>query len=148
MYTNKTWREKLNDDNPNHGKIVKILIPKPLDVDALVRQVPVGKLVTTKQLLDKLAKDAGADKTCSKVTGMFLRIVAEVAEENWQEGRNIDEITPYWRVVKTDGRLHPRFPGGTNGQARRLIDEGHEIIEGQGKKPPMVKGFESNLYQY
>jgi len=42
----KSWREKLTEEHPSHGKIIKILIPKPLDVDAIIRTVPEGKLVT------------------------------------------------------------------------------------------------------
>ena len=67
-----TWREKLENPHPGHGKICKILIPKPLDVDAVVRIIPKGKLVTDVQIREKLAKDNGADKTCSKVWESFL----------------------------------------------------------------------------
>ena len=82
-----TWREKLEHPHPSHGKICKILIPKPLDVDAVVRIIPKGKLVTDVQIREKLAKDNGADTTCSKVTGIFLRIAAEAAEENKSNGK-------------------------------------------------------------
>jgi hypothetical protein len=88
-----TWREKLENPHPSHGKICKILIPKPLDVDDVVRIIPKGKLVTDVQIREKLAKDNGADKTCSKVTGIFLRIAAEAAEEDKSNGKT--QITPY-----------------------------------------------------
>ena len=72
----KTWRGKLEATHPNHGKTVPIpagmtkrfgkgtmLIPKPLDVDALVRKVRKGKLLTQAHLRTRLACDAGADHT-------------------------------------------------------------------------------------
>ena len=138
-----TWREKLENPHPGHGKICKILIPKPLDVDAVVRIIPKGKLVTDVQIREKLAKDNGADKTCSKVTGIFLRIAAEAAEEDKSNGKT--QITPYWRVINKEGYLKPKFPGGVNAQASHLKEEGHTLLSAKGKKPPQVKDFEKSL---
>jgi len=38
-----------------------MLIPKPLDVDAMIRKVPRGKVLTLTALREKLARAAGAD---------------------------------------------------------------------------------------
>ncbi|MEA1905083.1 MAG: methylated DNA-protein cysteine methyltransferase, partial [Candidatus Hadarchaeota archaeon] len=54
-------------------------------------------------------------------------------------------ITPYWRVLKADGRLNEKFPGGVRAQATCLRKEGHRIQPGKGKKPPRVKDFERSL---
>lgn len=154
--TRKTWRQKLEEQHPAHGKIVdvplkmqkrfgagKMLIAKPLAVDALVRKIQRGKLVTVTQMMEKLAKDAHADCACPMTTGIFLRIVAEVAEEDLRSGKT--EVTPYWRVLKSDGSLNIKFPGGTQTQEARLKKEGHSIEPGKGKKPPRVKYFEKSL---
>lgn len=143
MKTRKSWREKLEGKHPSHGKVVKVLIPKPLDVDSIIRKIPKGKLVTVSQIIEKLAKDTHADKTCAKVTGIFIRIAAEVAEEDLREGKK--RVTPYWRVVKTDGSLNPKFPGGVEAQSEHLKEEGYIIELGKGKKPPKVKDFEKYL---
>lgn len=91
----------------------RVLVPTPLLVDELIREVPKNKLVTVKQIRERLAKDFKADSTCPLTTGIFVRIVAETAEEDLREGRKgKDEITPYWRVLKTDGSLNPKFPRG------------------------------------
>lgn len=121
----------------------KMLIPRPLDVDALIRKVGRGKLVTQEQIRERLAKDFKVDVTCPITTGIFVRIAAEAAEEDSRSGR--EEITPYWRVVKRDGGLNPKFPGGVEAQAAHLEEEGHTIMEGKGKKPPKVKDFEKYL---
>ena len=154
--TRKTWRQKLEENHPAHGKIVDVplkiqkrfgtgtmLIPKPLDVDALIRKVQRGKLVTVPQVMEKLAKDAHASCACPMTTGIFLRIVAEVAEEDLKSGQA--EVTPYWRVLKFDGSLNMKFPGGTQTQAARLKEEGHSIEPVTGRKPPRVKKFEEYL---
>jgi alkylated DNA nucleotide flippase Atl1 len=136
MKTRKSWREKLEGAHP--AKVVAIppkmqkqlgtgtmLIPRPIDVDALIRKVPRGKVVTLTQLREELARAAGADVTCAMVAGMFVRIAAEAAAEDIREGKS--KVTPYWRVVRDDGRLLEKLPGGPSEQARHLKSEGHKI---------------------
>jgi hypothetical protein len=130
------WREKL--ERVQEPKLVPVpermrkrfgagtmLIPRPLDVDSLIRQVPEGMLVTLSQLRAALAQAFGADVTCPLTTGIFLRISAETAEEEARHGS--ESITPYWRVVRDDGALIDKFPGGIESQRERLRDEGHEF---------------------
>ena len=154
--TRKSWREKL--ENPPKGlpRVVdvppkmakrfgtgKMLIATPLLVDALIRKVEKGKLVTVRQLRERLAKDFKVDSTCPLTTGIFVRIAAETAEEDLRMGKS--EITPYWRVIRDDGSLNEKFPGGVTTQATRLRQEGHTIEPAKGKKPPKVKDFEKDL---
>ena len=107
-----------------HGKGT-MLIPKPLDVDAIIRKVPRGKVITLTQLRAKLARAAGANVTCPLMAGMFVRISAEAAAEDMRAGKS--RVTPYWRVIRDDGRLIEKLPGGTVEQARHLEAEGHTI---------------------
>ena len=156
LKTRKSWREKLEKELPDHGKVVdvppkmqkrfgtgKMIIPKPLDVDALIRKVEKGKLVTVPQVREKLAKDAHVDSACPLTTGIFIRIAAEAAIEDLRGGKK--DITPFWRVLKADGSLNEKLPGGTEAQAARLREEGHSIQPGAGKKPPRVIEFERSL---
>jgi alkylated DNA nucleotide flippase Atl1 len=94
-------------------------------MDALIRKVPRGKVVTLIELREKLARAAGADVTCPLVSGIFVRIVAEAAEEDARAGRS--RVTPYWRVVRDDGRLFEKLPGGPAAQAEHLEAEGKMI---------------------
>ena len=156
MRTYKSWREKL--ENPPKGlpKVVsgppkwekrfggtRVLIATPILVDELIRKVPKRKLVTVKQIRERLAKDFKADSTCPLTTGIFIRIAAETAEEDLRKGEK--RITPYWRVLKSGGSLNEKFPGGTKAQAAHLKKEGHRIQPGKGKNPPKVKDFEKSL---
>src|SRR5215469_3694856 len=114
------WREKL--ERQQEPKIVQIpgrmqarfgtgtmLIPKPLDVDALIRKIPKGKLATVGQIREELARRCKANVTCPLTTGIFVRIAAEAAEEERRSGKK--SITPYWRVLSPEGRLNAKFPG-------------------------------------
>jgi 6-O-methylguanine DNA methyltransferase, DNA binding domain len=148
------WREKL--ENEDHSRIVEIpfamakrlgpgtmLIAKPLDVDAVIRKTRKGRLITVSEIRERLARDNNTDTTCPLTTGIFVRIAAETAEEDLRSGRK--RVTPYWRVVRDDGSLNERFPGGVKAQSRRLKEEGHSILPAQGKRPPRVKDFEKWL---
>ena len=152
----KSWREKLENPPPSLPKVVtgpakwekrfggrRVLVPTPLLVDAEIRKIKKGKLITVRQIREKLAKDFKAEATCPLTTGIFIRICSEVAEEDLRGGKK--RITPYWRVVKDDGSLNPKFPGGIKAQSARLKEEGHKITLGKGKKPPKVRDFEKAL---
>jgi hypothetical protein len=153
-FTSRTrWRDKLQ--KPQEPKVVEIpakmsrfgkgtmLIPTPMLVDQLVRKVPKGKLITGSELRRKLAADFATNTTCPLTTGIFLRIAAEAAEEDRANGKR--RLTPYWRVIKDDGSLNPKYPGGIESQIRYLRAEGFTPVR-RGKKPPVVKEFERTLY--
>lgn len=157
LKTRKSWREKL-EKTVGLPKVVnipkkmekrlgkgKLLVPKPLDVDALIRKVKRGKLVTQEQIREKLTKDFKVNVTCPITTGIFVRIAAEAAEEDLKNGKK--QITPYWRVIKGDGHLNEKFPGGIKRQATHLEEEGYTIKAGKGKKPPKVINFERYLLE-
>jgi len=142
-------------DNPNLPKVEPIppkmqkrfgtgtmLIPSPRDVDALIRTVAKGEIVTVSKIRQYLAGNYSADVTCPLTTGIFVRIAAEAAEEEAREGKV--RITPYWRVVKDDGSLNPKFPGGAARQAAHLRAEGHRIVAAKGARPPRVAGLEDH----
>jgi len=152
----KSWREKLENPPAGLPKVVsgpaswekrfggrRVLVPTPLLVDAEVRKVRKGKLITVNRIREKLAKDFKADSTCPLTTGIFLWIISGAAEEDRRAGRK--RITPYWRVLKADGSLNPRYPGGVKAQTARLKEEGHKIVPAKGKKPPKVQDFEKAL---
>jgi hypothetical protein len=150
----KSWREKLENPPPGLQKTMggeNILVPTPLLVDELIRKVTKKKLTTVGQIRKKLAQEYRAYSTCPLTVGIFLRIISEAAEEDRQSGKNLsraqsrEQVTPYWRVVKDDGSLNPKYPGGVEAQAAHLEAEGHRIIPGRGKKPPKVADFEKAL---
>jgi alkylated DNA nucleotide flippase Atl1 len=121
-----------------------MLIPTPKLVDDLIRRIPKGKLATVSELRRKLASDFKADVTCPLTTGIFVRIAAEAAEEDREQGRK--RITPYWRVVKDDGSFNPKLPGGVAQQTRTLRAEGFEVST--NGKSPRLRNFENRLIKF
>lgn len=150
----KSWREKLADDKglPKvcraGGTLSKrwgegtFVIPAPREVDALMRQVPRGRLVTINEFRSALAKKHKTDFACPITTGIFSWIAAHAAAEAEAEGAR--RIAPYWRTLKSGGALNPKYPGGIMGISRRLRAEGHQIVH-KGKHF-LVRDYEKSLY--
>ena len=55
-----------------------------------------------------------------------------------RQGRK--RITPYWRTLKSDGQINPKYPGGAEAIREKLEAEGHSVIQ-KGKRF-LVKDFE------
>ena len=138
----KSWQEKLADSK-DLPKIIKpkgkgalhlgdrMLVPSPLQVDAQMKKVRKGKVMTIAQMREKLTKENNATSTCPLCSGIFAWVSSHAAQEQEDEGRK--RITPWWRTVKAKGELNPKYPGGMEEQAKRLRKEGHKIIK-RGKR--------------
>jgi alkylated DNA nucleotide flippase Atl1 len=149
----KSWTEKLNDSK-DLPKVVKLnaalkkrygkqsmAIPSPLDVNAIMKKIPAGKLITINTIREKIANKYHAEMGCPITTGIFSWIAAHAAEESEKKG--IKKITPYWRTLKQGGIINEKYPGGIEKQAVLLEDEGHEIL--QKGKNRIVKDYEKKL---
>ena len=82
----------------------KMFFAPPLYYDKLMKKVPKGKLITVSQMRDYLAKQNNADFTDPMTAGIFINIVA------WASYQRNEDITPYWRTLKSDGELNVKYP--------------------------------------
>lgn len=109
-YRRKTWHEKMLPDKKAEVKKndydfadipagSKMLIATPLIVDGYVRHIPKGHFTDIKQMRKDLAAEYKAEYTCPVTTGIFLRIVAENAYEEYKKGKALNKITPFWRAM-------------------------------------------------
>jgi len=157
MKPRKSWREKLADskDLPKTGRVMgrmtkrwgtgTMVVPAPREVDALMKQVPRGKVTTINELRAALAKKHKADFACPITTGIFSWIAAHAAaEEAAAEGAR--RITPYWRTLKTGGELNEKYPGGVPALRRKLAAEGHRVVK-KGNRY-LVEGFDKVLWVF
>ena len=152
----KTWQEKLADskDLPKvcaiKGRMSTrwgsgtVVIPAPMDVDELMRRVPKGRLTTIDEMRKVLARRHKATMTCPVTTGIFAWIAAHAAAEAHGEGKK--RITPYWRTLKSNGEVNPKYPGGVAVLKRKLSAEGHKVVQkGQRGQRWFVENFEARL---
>ena len=103
-----------------------------------MRKVPNGKLTTINELHAALSKKHKTDFACPITTGIFSWIAAHAADEMARQGRK--RITPYWRTLKSDGQINPKYLGGAEAIREKLEAEGHSVIQ-KGKRF-LVKDFE------
>jgi alkylated DNA nucleotide flippase Atl1 len=157
----KSWQEKL-EDNKGFPKILKfdpkfpcgralekwgakvgdlVVLAPHLEVNEIMERVPRGKLITIKEICEKLAEKHNAKFCCTLITGIGIMTVAHAAEEAKIRGEK--HVTPYWRTLKMGGVLNEKFPGGAAKQKKLLEDEGHRIIP-KGKRYVVVD-FEKYL---
>jgi hypothetical protein len=108
----KTWAEKMNDgrepvveisdkDFAGVQKGDNMLIATPKVVDAYIRNIPRGVHTSLQQMGEDLATEYKADTTCPLTSGIFLRIVAEHAYDEYQQGKAVNKITPFWRMINS-----------------------------------------------
>lgn len=157
-YKRKTWQQKL-EDSKSFPKTLKlepnfpcyralrkmgakpgdsVVLAPPLEVDAIMKKVPKGKLITLKEICEKLAEKHKTQYCCTLTTGIFIMIAGNAAEE-------MKGDTPYWRTLKNNGELNKKYPGGVERQKRLLEEEGHEIIN-KGKRL-FVKDYDKKLLE-
>ena len=113
----------------------------PADYDRVMRRVPRGKLLTVGEIRAYFAKQNGADFTDPITAGIFVSIAA------WASEQRASEKTPFWRTLKANGELNPKYPGGAEAQKARLEAEGHTVVQrGRANLRYFVKDYEQSLF--
>ncbi|MBQ7928024.1 MAG: MGMT family protein [Methanobrevibacter sp.] len=150
----RTFNEKLHDSK-DMPKIVTVedeksvkryggsqmLIAPPLEYNDIMSQIPDGKLITIKEIREFLAKKHGAEFTCPLTAGIFISLVARASCE-----RETDRI-PFWRTLKKEGELNPKYPGGIEYQKKKLEEEGFTFsTKGRKNIRYFVDNYDNFLY--
>lgn len=138
----KTAVEKRDGAPPPHVEVLavakgpqyppgRMLVASPLELQEVVCRVPPGRVLRMSDLRANLAIKYRADYTCAMTTGIFLRIVAEAAHE---ERGKAGPTVPYWRVVRDDGEMIDKLPGGAAAHAAKLEADGVDIFVLGGRR--------------
>lgn len=118
----------------------KMFFAPPIYYDELMKKVPKGKLITVSQMREYLAKKNNADFTDPMTAGIFINIVA------WASYQRTEDITPYWRTLKSDGQLNDKYPEAIESQKRLLEEEGHIVVsKGTKNIKYYVKDYKDSL---
>ncbi len=136
----KTYQEQMRSSYPDHPTIKPIapdmvktwgegmqVIPSPLEIREVMRSIPKGEVMSTKELCAILAKKHKVDIACPYSVGIFMNIVARAIEEDE------DDNTPWWRTLGSKRELKPRYPNAPDEQMALLEAEGFSF-EKKGKK--------------
>lgn len=112
-----------------------------IDYDHIMKQIPFGKVITTKDIRNHLARQYNADFCDPMTAGIFISIVA------WASFQRNEDKTPYWRTLKNNGELNPKYPGGIEAQKMELEKEGHVIVQkGRTNIRYFVKDYQDALF--
>ncbi len=123
MAIKKSWLDKLNENKEPKIKRIDIdfadipagsnmFIATPKLIDQYINEIGVGKRIDLKTMRKDLAIEHNADYTCPVTTGIFLRIVAEANYEKLQQGKHLEEITPFLRVIEPNSPLAKKLTFG------------------------------------
>lgn len=105
----------------------KMFFAPPIAYDEIMKTIPYGKVITVGKIREFFARKNNADFTEPITAGAFISIAA------WASYQREEDKTPYWRTLKANGELNPKYPGGTEKQKEMLEAEGHTIIQ-RGRK--------------
>lgn len=82
-----------------------MLVATPLMVDAYIRSIPHGTTRTIPDIRDDLAAQEGCAGTCPMSTSIFVRMVAEAALEDLSDGKQVADVSPFWRVITSKDKI-------------------------------------------
>jgi hypothetical protein len=121
----KTWVQKRDIDKIPEVKKVdmdfadikagqKMLVATPRIVDGYIRHIPKGHEASLTQMRKDLAAEYHAEATCPVTSGIFLRIVAEAAYEEYMNGKPVSKIAPFWRMINEKSPTAKKLSFGTD----------------------------------
>ena len=160
----KTWQDKLKDKDslpkvlkleegfPCYKAVHKmgancgdeVVLVNPSEIVEIMKQVPKGKLATIVEICKEIARRHRVKGCCSLTTGIFIMTAANASEEAIKERKRLN--IPYWRILKTNGFLNPKYPGGELTHKKLLEEEGFKTIA-RGKKLQVVE-YEKYLVEF
>ncbi|MGL4239304.1 hypothetical protein [Tabrizicola sp.] len=129
------WRKRFNAAKPPHVVTLHtdfagvkagntMLISSPGDIAAYIAKIPPGETRTIDRLRNELARKAGALAMCPVTTAIYLKVVSEVALRDLDEGKRLDEVVPFWRVVSPDSKVAGKLSCGRDGVAHLIALDG------------------------
>lgn len=105
----------------------KMLVGTPQMIDDYIRGIPNGETRTVRRLRNELARRADCDATCPVSTAIFIRIAAEAAIEEMEDGRSTADVSPFWRLLESGDKIAARLPiDGAWIDRQRALEVGDE----------------------
>lgn len=116
----KTWNDKLSAKKQQ--KVVRLesdfagipagqmlFVGTPQIIANYIKRIPHGQTRTIERMRRDLARRNKCDATCPVSTSIFIRIAAEAAIEDLDNGKSSDAVLPFWRLVEPDSKIAKRL---------------------------------------
>jgi hypothetical protein len=131
----KSWGEKLLSGQPAHvspmtkamwglSKGDKLFIATPIMVRDYMKNIRKGSSRTIVEMRETFAKAQKADATCPMTASIFARIAAEAALAEMEDGKPVDKITPFWRLIDAKSPIAKKLSCGAAFVAKMRAKEG------------------------
>ena len=112
----KTAAERLRESKPEKRVVLDkdfagvkagltLFVANPKIVDQYIRDIPTGQSRTIVQMRRALAQSRNADATCPVSTAIFLRIAAQAAIDEMEDGCETELVSPFWRVLRASDKI-------------------------------------------
>lgn len=92
-----------------------MLISSPAQIASYLTSIPRGEMRTVARMRSDLARRSSADAMCPVTTAIYLRVVAEVALHDLAQGKTMDLVAPFWRIVTPDSKVAQGLSCGPEG---------------------------------
>ncbi len=100
-----------------------MLISSPGELANYIARIPRGETRSIDRLRNEMARKAKAQAMCPVTTAIYLKVVAEVALTDLAEGKPLDSVIPFWRVVTPESKVAKRLSCGPDHVAHLIALE-------------------------
>ena len=95
----------LDKDFAGVKKGQRLFVATPQIVDQYINRIPFGETRTIQRMRNEMARNRKCDASCPVSTAIFIRVVAQAAIEEMENGKTPDEVTPFWRLLSSKDKI-------------------------------------------
>ncbi|MEM9532869.1 MAG: hypothetical protein AAGA23_18255 [Pseudomonadota bacterium] len=88
----------------------RMFVGTPQIVANYLNKIPAGQARTIPRLRNELARRHRCDAMCPVSTAIFIRIAAEAAIEEMEDGAEPSAVTPFWRLLTPTDKISKKLP--------------------------------------
>ena len=99
----------LEKDFADMKKGQRMFVGTPKIVDAYIKKIPHGKHRNIIRMRREMARKEKCDVMCPVSTAIFIRLAAQAAIEEMEQGKSVDQVTPFWRLLTAKDKITKRL---------------------------------------
>ena len=83
----------------------KMFVATPQIVADYIQKIPYGETRTIERMRKDIARRRKCDASCPVSTAIFVRIAAEAAIEDMDDGKSPADVIPFWRLISSNDKV-------------------------------------------
>lgn len=99
----------LEKDFADMKKGQRMFVGTPKIVDAYIKKIPHSEYRNVIRMRREMARKEKCDVMCPVSTAIFIRLAAQAAIEEMEQGKSVDEVTPFWRLLTAKDKITKRL---------------------------------------